>query len=224
MLHVDDSEQGTYEFGEVEGADAPVSANDQVAVLPIWTVPHVRVTEQALGDMNQLHFSQVLIDQPGWLVIHADADGSPGEVIGYAELAAGLNMNVTVEVDPAAVGNQVWAMLHADTGEAGVYEFGEVEGADAPVTVGDQVVVSPVTILPSEMEAEPEEGDEMGMQLDGDMLVNERCTVCHTRERIDDADKDRDGWASTVDRMIGYGAELNDQEREAVIDYLAETQ
>ncbi len=59
------------------------------------------------------------------------------------------------------------------------------------------------------------------MAANGAELVDTRCTVCHTRERIDNASKDEAGWAATVDRMIGYGAQLNDAEREAVIAYLA---
>lgn len=58
--------------------------------------------------------------------------------------------------------------------------------------------------------------------LDADQLIATRCTVCHTRERIDNADKDRAGWAATVDRMIGYGAQLTDAERAAVLDFLAQ--
>ena len=62
-------------------------------------------------------------------------------------------------------------------------------------------------------------GEEMGAT--GDQLVNERCTVCHTRERIDMAQKSREEWAATVDRMIGNGAQLSPEEREIVIEYLA---
>ncbi|NLX11213.1 MAG: hypothetical protein GXY36_16315 [Chloroflexi bacterium] len=62
-----------------------------------------------------------------------------------------------------------------------------------------------------------------GATLDGDQLVNERCTVCHTRERIDAQDKDEAGWTETVDRMISYGAQLDDEERQTVIDYLVAT-
>jgi hypothetical protein len=57
--------------------------------------------------------------------------------------------------------------------------------------------------------------------LDGAALVAERCTTCHTAERIDRASKDEADWAATVDRMIGYGAQLNSAEREAVIAYLS---
>jgi len=70
---------------------------------------------------------------------------------------------------------------------------------------------------------EPSEaGAEGGMAAaHGEELVNTRCTVCHTRERIDAASKDRAGWEATVDRMISYGAQLTPEEREAVLDYLA---
>jgi hypothetical protein len=57
--------------------------------------------------------------------------------------------------------------------------------------------------------------------LDGAALVAERCTTCHTAARIDAASKDEAGWTATVDRMIGYGAQLNSAEREAVIAYLS---
>jgi len=58
---------------------------------------------------------------------------------------------------------------------------------------------------------------------EGETLLQERCTVCHTLARVESAQKTRDAWASTVDRMIGYGAQLSDAERTVVIDYLAET-
>ena len=62
-----------------------------------------------------------------------------------------------------------------------------------------------------------------GRTLDGEALVAERCTVCHSRERIDAADKDEAGWTTTVERMIGNGAVLSDEEKAAVIAYLVET-
>jgi cytochrome c5 len=70
---------------------------------------------------------------------------------------------------------------------------------------------------------EVEESDVDPSTLDGNALVDERCTVCHTRERIDQQDKDEAGWTETVDRMISYGADLDSAEREAVIQYLVET-
>lgn len=72
-------------------------------------------------------------------------------------------------------------------------------------------------------EFELEESDVDPATLDGNALIDERCTVCHTRDRIDQQDKDEAGWNATVDRMIGYGADLDSAERQAVINYLVET-
>lgn len=75
---------------------------------------------------------------------------------------------------------------------------------------------------PSAMMSSSDTGaDTMSPALDGNALVEARCTTCHSRDRIDNASKDRTGWEATVDRMIGYGAQLNADEREAVIEYLS---
>jgi hypothetical protein len=65
--------------------------------------------------------------------------------------------------------------------------------------------------------------DNTGSTLDGQALVAERCTTCHNAIRIDLAQNDEAGWTATVDRMISYGAQLNADERAAVIAYLTET-
>ena len=58
---------------------------------------------------------------------------------------------------------------------------------------------------------------------DGMVLLEERCTVCHDLERVVSAQKDREGWEQTVDRMIRRGANLNTEERDILVDYLAQT-
>ena len=63
--------------------------------------------------------------------------------------------------------------------------------------------------------------EEMVSGLDGMALVQERCTVCHTLDRVNAATYDQAGWEQLVDRMIRNGARLNAEERLAVIDYLA---
>ena len=59
--------------------------------------------------------------------------------------------------------------------------------------------------------------------LDGKALVETRCTQCHVLEKISTQAKSMEGWTTTVDRMIGKGAKINEAEKEAVITYLAET-
>jgi cytochrome c5 len=62
-----------------------------------------------------------------------------------------------------------------------------------------------------------------GSALDGAQLVSERCTVCHSIDRINNkiaSGADRAAWEQTVDRMISHGAQLSTDERQAVLDYL----
>jgi len=223
MLHVDTGEAGVYEFGAVEGADGPVRVNDSVVTFPIQAAPSLTMQDQTLEE-GILRIDAALIDAHGWIAVHSSQDGSPGPVIATYPLTAGLSRGIQITLDPAQAGQQVFPMLHYDTSEAGVYEFGTVEGADSPVRVGGNVVVGPVNLTGAEgepvTEGEAPPEHEMGVALDGNALINERCTVCHTRDRIDQAQKTPEQWAATVDRMIGYGARLSPEERQAVLDYL----
>lgn len=65
-------------------------------------------------------------------------------------------------------------------------------------------------------------GVAVASDLDGEQLVKIRCNKCHSLQRIEAAQKGRDQWKSTVDRMLSMGAELNEQEKEAVLDYLSQ--
>jgi cytochrome c5 len=59
--------------------------------------------------------------------------------------------------------------------------------------------------------------------LDGQSLVEERCTTCHGLERTTQANKTEEEWRATVERMVSRGANLSSAEQEAVVEYLAET-
>jgi len=58
---------------------------------------------------------------------------------------------------------------------------------------------------------------------DGEALLNERCSTCHSTDRVTSASKTVDEWVSTIDRMISKGAELSEAERDILAAYLAET-
>ena len=55
----------------------------------------------------------------------------------------------------------------------------------------------------------------------GQELVLDRCTVCHSLERIKAADHDREGWIETVTRMRQAGARLSDAEAEEIVQFLS---
>lgn len=111
--------------------------------------PSVTVSDQVVTN-SWVTIASVYYNAPGFIVIHADSDGSIGPVIGYRQLSVGLNTNVEVWIDAAQATSTLYAMLHADTGTAGVYEFGTVDGADGPVSDSAGNVVTPpfhVTVL-----------------------------------------------------------------------------
>jgi plastocyanin len=61
-------------------------------------------------------------------------------VVGYAPLEEGINQEVMVEIDQEQSTPTLYAMVHQDTGEAGVYDFPD---ADPPVKTDGSVVVKP---------------------------------------------------------------------------------
>jgi mono/diheme cytochrome c family protein len=90
------------------------------------------------------------------------------------------------------------------------------------------IVVSLVVLLSTLLAAcgtsDPQAGgqDPSGA-LDGKALVEERCTQCHTLDRVTSAHKTKEEWTTTVERMVSNGANLDAEEQAAVIAYLAET-
>jgi len=101
----------------------------------------VVVADQALGGDSTVTISSVTSDTAGWLVIHAQADGSPGPILGRTQVAAGENNDVVVEIDPAGATETLYAMLHVDAGSEGEFEF--PGGADGPALDADGNVVTP---------------------------------------------------------------------------------
>jgi hypothetical protein len=99
--------------------------------------PSVLVTDQRLQD-NAVVIERVVSQGPGWLVIHDNANGAPGPVVGWAALKPGVNWNVRVKIDGAKATPYLWAMLHSDLGMVGKYEF---PGPDVPVTMAGKVVM-----------------------------------------------------------------------------------
>lgn len=55
---------------------------------------------------------------------------------------------------------------------------------------------------------------------DAAALVERRCTVCHTLDRVTEAKKDEAGWNSTVDRMRNNGAVVSEAEQKVIVTYL----
>lgn len=61
----------------------------------------------------------------------------------------------------------------------------------------------------------------VAFSLDGEVIVTGKCTACHSTDKIKNTSKSTGDWAVTVDQEINRGAQLNSDERAAVIQYLA---
>jgi hypothetical protein len=73
---------------------------------------------------GQVIADSVTVAQDGWLLIHKDANGAPGAVIGFAPVHPGVNTDVRVDIQLTGVnGNDniaptLWATLVADPNAA----------------------------------------------------------------------------------------------------------
>lgn len=111
--------------------------------LPRALVPSVTVTHQVISD-GMVTVAEAVSSGPGWIVIHADEDGKPGPVLGHSWVASGVNADVRVKLDASKVTSELYAMLHADEGDVGIYEF---PGADGPVLVAGYPVMLSFRVL-----------------------------------------------------------------------------
>jgi hypothetical protein len=112
------------------------------ATVSAQMTPSVTVSDQSI-EGGTVTVDNVVSDGPGWIVIHADEDGSPGAVIGHSAVADGENMDVEVEIDTMQATETLYAMLHTDAGTEGTYEFPD---DDMPAQVDGEVVVAAFTV------------------------------------------------------------------------------
>jgi len=93
---------------------------EEVMVDDEITLPLV-VPEQAGGD--EIFIERVDLPDVGYLVIHMEKDGKPGEIIGVSDLLpAGIRENFLIKVDEEVVeGDMLFAMIHTDDGD-GIFD------------------------------------------------------------------------------------------------------
>lgn len=115
-------------------------------------VASLSVSTQLISQ-NMIEVSMVDVPTDGWIVVHAD-NGSNGpvvpEIISEPKfISAGSNQSVMVQIDADATisdGDQVWVMLHEDTGAEMMYEFDGNNNLDPPFLVDASPVMSAIDI------------------------------------------------------------------------------
>jgi predicted lipoprotein with Yx(FWY)xxD motif len=98
--------------------------------------PSVTVNDQQY-DGTSVVVADAVSAGPGWMVIHAQANGNIGDPIGETQLNSGDNKNIVVKIDPTKATPVLYAMLHVDAGTVGKYEF---PGPDVPVMLNGQML------------------------------------------------------------------------------------
>jgi cytochrome c5 len=56
---------------------------------------------------------------------------------------------------------------------------------------------------------------------DGKKLIEDRCTSCHDSSLITNLKQNQDDWKKLIDRMVGFGAQMDDKEKGTASEYLA---
>jgi predicted lipoprotein with Yx(FWY)xxD motif len=105
-----------------------------VAALPAEA--SVRIRDQEIRG-GSVVVDEVISSGQGWLSIQTQEGSSLGRVIGYVAVNPGPTQNVTVVVDESKATAVLYAILHTDAGQSGVFEY---PGRDRPVVVGGRAV------------------------------------------------------------------------------------
>ena len=113
MVHIDLDGDGLYLFAPPDNAiDLPgLTAGGDVAVIPVdINVPPARSPSALSADAQDsdgtsIVIASVTLPSPGFIAVHADADGGPGAVIGHSDLLpTGTSINVVVTLDEPLTG------------------------------------------------------------------------------------------------------------------------
>lgn len=186
MLHEDTGTMGEYEFDGQNGLDLPVTLNDEIVMTSFMisqTDPSISVMDQ-VNRGNIFNIGSVSAAEDGWIVIHGPNANNDGpqipEIIGKAPVSAGVNENVEIVLndgEEVAVGDNLYPMLHYDTGTDGEYEFDGQSGLDQPViTAEGDIVLTSFEVIENMS----------SLMAEDQTIMNNSITV--------DVESDTDGW------------------------------
>lgn len=145
-LHADGGEPAAFEF---PGPDSPirfeseaVTASFEVELQAI--VPALEVSDQEIGEDGLVTVDRAIMAEPGWLALHVDEDGQPGEMLNFVPVMRGENRNVTIPVNWREATTVLYAVLYQDTGQSGQFEHPD---SDPQVVVNDEPVAAAFNVI-----------------------------------------------------------------------------
>lgn len=140
--------EGVFEY---PGEDMPYPGEPETAFtveldLPI---PQIEVVDQQIAEDGVLTVAMVELLEPTWIAIHADEDGRIGPAIGSVLLDAGTYQDVPISLDWRRATPTLYAVLHEDSGRAGVLEYPD---GDLPIlNLGQPIVATFNATYPPEI-------------------------------------------------------------------------
>jgi hypothetical protein len=108
---------GYYMFKNGKGGDSMnngATIDDTTGENPA-SVNRVVISDQFPG--NIVYVSSVQLAAPGFVAIHKDSNGTPGDIIGYQYFDKGINPGKITLTSPTVEGGIYYAMLHSDDGD-----------------------------------------------------------------------------------------------------------
>ena len=119
-------------------------ADETAGITPSLTV----VDQDAVGDsmLANVTVAEAISDGPGWVVIHNNLFGHPGGVVGYIHVDSGRSSNVSVTIHSFVATDSLFAVLHYDRGEAGVFEYPAI---DIEQRAEGQIMIKPFRVSTS---------------------------------------------------------------------------
>lgn len=109
----------------------------------------IEVADQP-GVAGTLAIGRAAAPTGAWVVVHLNDDGMPGKRVGYTQIPAGDNANVSVALDPKIkLADSLLVAVHADRGVLGTFEFDmedKLNSPDQPFFVDGNEVATKVAI------------------------------------------------------------------------------
>ncbi|MDG6256905.1 MAG: hypothetical protein QCH35_04825 [Methanomicrobiaceae archaeon] len=96
--------------------------------------------DQVIGNVT---IDEVVSNGTGWVAIHNNLFEHPGGIIGYAQVENGTTENVTVTIHTFVATDSLFAVLHMDAGEEGVFEY---PAPDTEQMADGQLVILPFKV------------------------------------------------------------------------------
>ncbi len=138
-LHTDTEPPGVFDFPTAD----PLVA-DEDGRLPLFSFrvdqgSYLLTQDQVVTDTVVV--PMVVASVTTWLVVQAEADGQPGQIIGQVHLPAGMAWDVVVPVDAVQVTPTLYAALYRDEDPPQVFDY--PDGDDTPLTQDGRPILAP---------------------------------------------------------------------------------